>query len=366
MRKARRDKAAAALRERKIDMAYVTSDADVRYLTGMPYGSVLFIFKSGKTILLPWDAILAKKIADADEILPYTDFGRDLKSAVRSIAERENLKKGSAIELPSDTTHLEHGALAESLTGYSVCCGESDLTAFLRDERMVKDEAEIAITRRACEMTDELIDEIVAGVSDGTIKTEIDVALHLEGSSRKRGAEAMGFETLAAGPERSFGIHAHPAYTASNFGTPGLSILDFGINLDGYTSDITLTVIRGDTTPIQEQMLSLVEEAYSLAASMVKPGIGTVEIAAAVDSHFAKDGFSMPHALGHGIGLEVHEAPILKSNPETNVILQPGMIITLEPGLYEDGAGGVRLENDFLVTETGSEVLTNSRLIRLR
>ena len=74
MRKKRREKAAGILRERRVDMAYITSDADVRYLTGMPDGSVLFVFQTGKSILLPWDAILAGKIADADEILPYNDF----------------------------------------------------------------------------------------------------------------------------------------------------------------------------------------------------------------------------------------------------------------------------------------------------
>ncbi len=365
MRKKRREKAAGILRERRVDMAYITSDADVRYLTGMPDGSVLFVFQTGKSILLPWDAILAGKIADADEILPYNDFGRDLKTAVKEIAKRENLQNGSIIELPSDTTYLQHHGLEQSLDGYSVVCREEDLSSHLREQRMVKDEAEIAITRQACEMTDKLIDEVIAGVKDGTIKTEIDVALHLEGSSRARGAEAMGFETLAAGPKRSFGFHAHPAYTGASFGTTGLSILDFGINVEGYTSDVTLTFVRGKTNTRQELMISLVEEAYKLAASMTKPGTQTNEIGTAVDELFSKEGFSMPHSLGHGVGLEIHEAPILNAKPETDTTLKTGMIITLEPGLYDDASGGVRLENDFLVTETGHEVLTNSRLIRL-
>ena len=91
-----------------------------------------------------------------------------------------------------------------------------------------------------------------------------------------------------------------------------------------------------------------------------------MEIAKAVDEVFSREGFSMPHSLGHGIGLEVHENPILNTKPEYETTLEPGIIITLEPGLYEDGAGGVRWENDFLVTDSGHEVLTNSRLIRRR
>ena len=365
MRKKRRDKAAGNLRARNVDMAYVTSDADVRYLTGMPYGSVLFLFNTGKSILLSWDAILAGKIADADEILPYNDFRRDLQTAVNKITERENVKAGSTIELPSDTSYPRHNALTQSLDRYSVVCRDEDLSRYLQDQRMVKDDTEIAATRRACGMTDELIEEVITGVTDGTLKTEIDVALYLEGSSRAHGAEAMGFETIAAGPQRSFGIHAHPAYTASSFGTPGLSILDFGVNVEGYTSDVTLTFIRGKMDSRQERLISLVEEAYKIASSMAKPGTRTNEIAIVVDELFSQEGFSMPHSLGHGIGLDVHEEPILNAKPETDITLKPGMIITLEPGLYDDASGGVRLENDFLITDSGHEVLTNSRLIHL-
>ena len=191
------------------------------------------------------------------------------------------------------------------------------------------------------------------------------MALHIERSCLERGAEGVGFETLAAGPERSFGIHAHPACTFSDFGGLGLSILDFGVNVMGYSSDVTLTFIRGKMDNRQELMVSLVEKAYELDSSFAKPGAGTYDIAKAVEEVFAAEGFHMPHSLGHGIGIEVHEGPILKSNPETNVTLLPGMVITLEPGLYHAAAGGVRYENDFLITETGHEVLTNSRLIRL-
>ncbi len=365
MRKTRREKAAGNLRERNIEMAYITSDADVRYLTGMPYGSVLFLFRTGKSILLPWDAILAARIAEADEIIPYTDFKRDLRTAIVKIAERENLRNGSTIELPSGTSYPQYLALEAALDRYSVSCGENDLSSYLREQRMVKDETEIAVIRRACRMTDELIDEVVAGVAAGTLKTEIDVALHLEGSSRARGAEAMGFETIAAGPDRSFGIHAHPAYTASDFGTPGLSILDFGIKVEGYTSDVTMTFIRGKMGSRQGRLISLVEEAYQTALGMAKPQAGTAGIAGAVDELFSREGFSMPHSLGHGIGLEIHEGPLVNARPETDITLKPGMIITLEPGLYDDESGGVRLENDFLITDSGHEVLTNSRLIRL-
>ncbi|MBN1686534.1 MAG: aminopeptidase P family protein [Spirochaetales bacterium] len=361
----RRQRATDDLRDRGVDLAYLTADADVRYLTGMPYGSVLFLFASGRSILLPWDELLARKTAQIDEILPYTDFGRDLVTAVTEIAGKANLKAGSTIEIPSDTGHLRYAKLKDSLEDYRVLCRAEDLSSFISRRRMVKDAAEIAVLRRACAMTDQLIGEVTAGVTDGSLRTEADVAVYLEGTALARGAEKMGFETIAAGPERSYGIHAHPACTAAKFGTPGLSILDFGVNREGYTSDVTLTFARGPMNDRQELMILLVEKAYEMAAAMANPGTGTHAISTAVDELFARDGFSMPHGLGHGIGLEIHEAPFLKSNRETGVILEPGMIFTLEPGLYDRTAGGVRLENDFLITESGHEVLTTSRLIRL-
>ena len=346
-------------------MAFITNDADVRYLTGMPYGSVLILFPTGKSILLPWDAILADKIADADEIIPYTDYSRDVRAAVAGIAEREGLKDGSRIELPADVTHLSYAGFEESLSRYSVICRQDGLSAHVTKLRMVKDDAELAVLRKACELTNTLMDEIEAGVVNGTLRLEADVALFLELESRKRGAESMGFETIAAGPSRSFGIHAFPAFTAAGFGGLGMSILDFGVNVEGYTSDITMSFLRGKMSELQTRMISLVEEAYGLAASMIRPGVGTYEIAKSVETLFCEAGFEMPHALGHSIGLEVHESPVFRTRPDSDTALEPGMIFAVEPGLYHQNAGGVRLENDFLVTDAGCDVLTNSRLIRL-
>jgi len=159
-------------------------------------------------------------------------------------------------------------------------------------------------------------------------------------------------------------LHSFPAYTVFPFGTQGLSILDFGVKYMGYTTDVTLTV-AAKPTKAQERLVTLVEKAYKLALGMVQNGAAAVEIAAAVDALFAKSGRAMPHALGHGIGLDTHEAPTLRNRGDNSWILRPGMMITLEPGLYDPRLGGCRLENDVLVTEQGAEVLTASHIIRL-
>jgi Xaa-Pro dipeptidase len=112
-------------------------------------------------------------------------------------------------------------------------------------------------------------------------------------------------------------------------------------------------------------MLTLTEKAYNLALAMVESGAPAVKIAAEVDAFFGRSKKAMPHALGHGIGLEAHEAPALRNRTDNQWTLQPGMVITLEPGLYDPVYGGCRLENDILLTESGAEVLTTSRIVRL-
>jgi Xaa-Pro aminopeptidase len=110
-------------------------------------------------------------------------------------------------------------------------------------------------------------------------------------------------------------------------------------------------------------MANLVQQAYDIAFSMLKPGISSSDVATAVDSFFDSKGYFMPHSLGHGIGLAAHEAPTLRTLKTYEMELAPGMVVTIEPGLYHPEAGGVRLENDFLITESGCEALTHCRIL---
>ena len=145
----------------------------------------------------------------------------------------------------------------------------------------------------------------------------------------------------------------------------GLSILDFGVVYKGYTSDTTLTVAKGNLSKTQEELILLVEKAFKKGLELYKKGISIRTAAAKVDEIFAAGKRSMPHGLGHGIGLEIHEFPFVRQRAEPEIEFAPGMIVTLEPGLYDKEAGGVRLENDVLITENGNEVITHSRIIRL-
>jgi Xaa-Pro dipeptidase len=339
-------------------------DSAVRWFTGQPMDALLFLSVDKRSLLVPWDINLAMNYANADMIIPYGEFGRRSAMALKTAVEKLKLPLGSKIEIPLATSYPSFLRYVGDMTDFDIICREQGAGAAAENLRALKDEEEIKKFRKGAKITNDLIDLLEKNVRSGKIKTEAGAALLIETEARKRGCEGTGFETLAAGPDRSFGIHAFPSFTGAGFGGPGLSILDFGLKYGGYTTDVTLTFAR-EPNAVQEKMLALIEKAYRLALSLVIPGAAAKDIAAAVDVFFAKSKKVMPHALGHGIGLEAHEGPAIRNRNDNGWILQPGMVFTLEPGLYDPVHGGCRLENDILLTEEGAEVLTESRIIRL-
>jgi Xaa-Pro dipeptidase len=339
-------------------------DSNIRWLSGQPGDALLFLSVERKSLLVPWDINLAKLYADTDHVRAYADFDRMPIKACKKAADFFKLPSGSKIELPAVTSYPRFLKFIEALDDFDILCRDEGILPELEKLRSVKDDAELAIYRRAAAITDGIIDSVEKLLRQGKLKTETDAAVFIDAESRKRGCEGTGFETLAAGPSRSFAIHAFPAYSGEAFGGKGLSILDFGLACSGYTTDVTLTVARDLSRP-QEKLLALVEKAYKLALSKLKPGTPALDAAAAVDEVFAKAGKTMPHALGHGIGLDPHEGPAMRNRDDNRWVLEPGMVIAVEPGLYDPLLGGCRLENDVLITPEGAEALTHSRILRL-
>lgn len=340
-------------------------DPSIRWLTGQPMDALLFLSVDKRAVLVPWDINMARLHADADAVVAYTEFERHPIKAMAAVADYLKTPHGSRLEIPSVTPYPLFLKYVEALGDFDVLCRNGGAADEAEALRAIKDEEELRIYREAAVITNEVIDLLEKEFSAGALKTEADVALFIEAAARSRGCEGTGFETLAAGPNRSFGIHAFPAYSAEPFGGPGLSILDFGLKYRGYTTDVTLTVAAGALSKTQERMIALVEKAYALSLGLVQDGAPTREIALAVDAHFTKAKKAMPHALGHGIGLEAHEAPAIRTRADNEWRLAAGMVFTLEPGLYDPVLGGCRLENDIVLTDKGAEVLTRARIIRI-
>ncbi len=356
-------------------------NSSIRYLTGHPQDALLFIFSDGRTILLPWDILLAEKNAYCGEIIPYTDYNRNFIKAAAAVTseklsdrflprESGNTEGLLKLEFSSASTWLEILSLKDEISGFEIICRENGIDFFLDSCRMIKDSIEIDIYREASAVTDKIIDELERYIrknisARGNTIKETDIAFTIEKLARDMGCEGTGFETLAAAAERSWAIHPWPTFSSGPVHAKGLTIIDFGIRYKGYTTDVTMTVAGKNLTEKQKEMISLVEKASYLAEKSLKPGISVSSPADAVDLLLNKAGYAMPHSLGHGIGLDVHEAPILKAPSDNPVMLKEGMVITLEPGLYDRDEGGVRLENDFLITKEGCEKLTSSRIVFL-
>lgn len=365
---ARREKLFEYMQENKITAAVFEDteerrDPAVRYFTGHPSDALWICTSSGKNVLIPWDENLAKEKSIDIKIVPYNKYKRENTSAVRETLKSFKISSGRLkVELPPVTPYPLFLKYVDALSGWDVLCREKSAHDFVRDLRACKDEYEIECTKEAARVGDLIIEKIEKGIDDGSIKTETDAALLIEKELRANGCERNGFDTLAAGPERSFAIHAFPGYTNAPWPGKGLSILDFGVVYEGYTSDTTLTVVK-EPTDEQKKLVELVEKAAEEALPYYKAGEQIRIAAIAADGVFKKAKKTMPHTLGHGIGLEIHEFPRVKADQNTELVFKPGMIVTLEPGLYEPENGGVRLENDVLITETGNEVITHSKII---
>ena len=341
-------------------------DQNIRWLSGHPCDALLFLSLDRKAVLAAWDINLAKLCASHSPaaLLPYKDYDCQPRKAMAAVTQKLGIPAGSKIEIPSVTPYPVFLDYVGDFTNYDIICRGKGASAELGKMRAVKDHEELSIFGEAILITNELIELLEKNVRSGKIKTEADAAMFIDIEARRRGCEGTGFETLAAGPQRSFAIHAFPNWTNAPFGGQGLSILDFGVKYKGYCTDVTLTFAR-DLNPKQEKMVNLVEKASGLAISMANNGTPAKDIAAAVDAFFAKSKKKMPHGLGHGIGLQAHEFPLVRSASDNEWVLEPGMIFTIEPGLYDPLLGGCRLEHDILMTETGAKVTTTSRIIRL-
>ena len=348
----------------------------VRWLSGHPMDALLFLFSSGRTVLVPWDVNIANERSTVGRIIPYTDFGRSFKQAVTTVLRENGVEAATGgprarrkVEFPSRTSHLRLLELTGDLPGAEILLRMEGFESFVARSRAVKDGVEIEALEKAAKITNTLIDLVVDLVtSHGGKKDlrEIDLAQLIEREALCLGAEGLGFESLAAGPGRSWAIHPFPSCSAGPFGGDGLSILDFGVKVDGYTSDVTLSFAVGKLSPEQESMIGMVEDAYQAAMDAARAGMSPQEPARRAERVFSAAGWVMPHALGHGIGLDTHEAPLLRSQGENpDPALLPGMVVTIEPGLYHPRHGGVRWENDVLVTETASRTLTKSRIVRI-
>ncbi|MGH9538281.1 MAG: M24 family metallopeptidase [Terriglobales bacterium] len=226
--------------------------------------------------------------------------------------------------------------------------------ALVERARMVKDADEIKRIRAAVLLGAGLFDRALESIRPG-VKESV-VAAEMEYAARQAGAEAMSFPTIIASGERSSLPHGRASQAA--IARQGFVVCDFGVILTGYCSDMTRTVYVGRSSAKVRRAYQAVKEAQQAAVDAVKPGVSVGEIDHAASKSLKNSGLAkyFTHSTGHGVGLEIHEAPRVAAGQSE--ILRPGMVITVEPGIYIPGEWGIRIEDMVVVTSTGCEVLT--------
>jgi Xaa-Pro aminopeptidase len=320
-----------------------------RYVSG-------FTGSSGVMLVTPDEAVLItdfRYVTQAKEQAPHLSLVEHRGSIFGTVGEV--CRKMGVKRLAFEEEHLtfaQYKFLTEALDGIPA----TPVNGLVEELRMVKDEEELAIIRKAASIADRAFAAIVRELRPGI--TERQVSLRLEMLMREMGASSSSFEIIVASGKRS----ALPHGTASDkmLEKGDLVTLDFGAYYKGYASDLTRTVVLGTPSGKQKEIYDIVLEAGNRAIQAIRPGITGKETDAVARNYIAQHGYGdfFGHSTGHGLGMEVHEAPALSVRGDKK--LAPGMVVTVEPGIYLTDFGGVRIEDDVLVTPTGHEVLTHS------
>lgn len=221
--------------------------------------------------------------------------------------------------------------------------------------RMIKDSDELELLRKASKLGVEGFEYAASLLREGI--TELEVAIELDIFWKRQGGKGVAFDPIIAFGATSSMPHYRPQQRLLE--TNNIVLMDMGVTLNNYHSDMTRVVFFGDVKPELKKIHTIVYEALHRALDLCKPGcpIGSVDKAAR--DHIEANGYKLPHSLGHGIGLEVHEAPYMRNKkPWDKTLLQPGMVVTVEPGIYIPNLGGIRLEDTIIITPDGYENLT--------
>jgi Xaa-Pro aminopeptidase len=337
----------AELDRRKVDALVVTHLPNVRYLCGFT-GSAGVLLVARRPVFFTDGRYTEQAASEVHDVRISIVRGGTLP-AVAATCAKLGLKR-VAIE-SEHLTVVQFGGLEQAL-GKGVKLVR--LAGVVEALRAQKDAAEIELLRNAVDLSSRLFRPLLRSIRTGVAESAI--AGKLEYMARKAGAERMSFETIVASGKRS--ALPHGVASATKLPAEGFVVLDYGVVRNGYCSDMTRTTYLGRASSEARELYRAVLEAQLAAISVVRAGVtaGEVDRAARQELKRAKLDRYFTHSTGHGVGLEVHEVPRLAAG--NDAVLQPGMVVTIEPGVYLPGKCGIRIEDMVLVTERGYEVLT--------
>ena len=336
-------------KELSINGLLITSDYNRRYMTGFTGTAGVAVISEEKAVFIT-DFRYTEQAAKQIQGYEIIQHSGPIIEEVAKIVNDLGIKK-----LGFEQGHLTYQAYASYKKGLS----NSEfvpVSGAVEKLRLIKSSSEIKILEEAAEIADAAYKHILTYVKPGL--KEIEVANELEFFMRKNGAISSSFDIIVASGYRSalpHGVASDKVIEKGDFVT-----LDFGAYYKGYCSDITRTFAVGEPSDELKKIYSTVLEAQLRGMNGIKPGMTGKEADALTRDYIKAQGYGeyFGHSTGHGLGMEVHEGPALSFRSDT--VLEQGMVVTVEPGIYVAGLGGVRIEDDIVITATGNESLTHS------
>jgi len=346
--RARQTKLQTTLDSEKLDGFIVTHPANLRYLCGYTGSNGLLLFLNGRRTFFTDGrySLQAREEVEGPRIV--ISKSALVKDAALLISKLRSGKIGFEADLTTVAAADQMHALTPKRIRWKPTSG------LIMRQRMIKDAEELKLIRAAVKLGGEVYTEALKSLRSGV--AEVEVAGKLEYAARRGGADAMSFETIVAAGKR--GALPHGRASAAPIPRRGYVVIDSGVILRGYCSDMTRTVHVGRVGRLERTWYQAVLEAQMAGVAAVRPGVTAGEVDEATRSVLrqAKLDQYFTHSTGHGVGLEIHEPPRLGKGQTER--LEPGMVITIEPGIYVPEKGGIRIEDVVVVTPRGAEVLT--------
>jgi len=362
------------MEKNKLDLIFLADwenarDVNMRYMTGHPMDAYLIISASGETTLIPWDVDLAKDHATADTLITEENSRRKYDEYVKAAVTTDSPLIGVNANIPYSLIL----SLKKKINGVKFIEDPFALDELFKKLRSTKSSQELDKLVKAAEIGNKTIKVIEKFAREEKDGTENDLSFLVAKKMREFGAEDNAFPSLVANVTRSHMIHCHPSAGNNKYSENGLALIDYGANYEGYVSDITIPLSFGKLNAEQEKIKKTVFKAYDAAIEAIDLGVPLWKISKAANDVIEEAGYHMPHGLGHGLGLAVHDSPGVRQKPDTEegledwteVVVEEGMVFTIEPGVYIKGQGGQRLENDVMIRNGKVVVYTNSHPLEI-
>ena len=327
--------------------------SNIFYLSeGFGGEGLLYLTAERNVIITDFRYVEAAEKAAPDFEIEQTAHDRTQEKVLSELCERDGIReiRFESNYLPVDDFEKLREALDDEVSFLP-------LKKLPQVIRQIKTPAEIVTMRKAAAITSEAFENVLGKIRPGMTETEL--RLELENTMYRLGAEALAFDTIIASGENGSLPHAVPGSRRLQKGD--MITMDFGAKVGGYCSDMTRTVALGEPSAEMRKVYSTVLRAQSMCEAALAAGKNCFDIDRLARDYIDSQGYAgcFGHGLGHCVGIDIHESPRL--SPSCHDVLKAGMVITVEPGVYLPGIGGVRIENTCLVKENGSEPLTTAR-----